>query len=150
MSDAHADKCAGRWRRLAAGVASPAHDFAAVFRELQRAGVLGSNLNIREGPRGWCRTPATVIAPTRDRIVQSQGTGVPIAGDNLPEVAPQRRKKLIVSVAAPAKNVGISVEEATMIAAQRNPIILGHRTGTGFPETDSSILDLTAAVAAVS
>lgn len=73
-----------------------------------------------------------------------------IAGHDLREVAPLWSKQLIVCVVSPALNIGVSIEQTSVVAADRDPGVLGHRTGARFAKTNPTGLHLTTAVAPVS
>jgi len=75
---------------------------------------------------------------------------VSIARDHLLEVAPLWSEQLIVSVVSPALNIGVSIEQTSVVATYRDPVVLGHRTDARFAKTNPPSLDLAAAVATVS
>jgi hypothetical protein len=150
MADPHPDKRPRRWRRLTVGVAAPANDFSTVLREFQSAGMLGTQLHIGKGTRGGRRPAATVVTPTGNRSVEAQGARVAIAGDHLLEVTALWSEQLIVSVVSPALNIGVSIEQTSVVAPYRDPVILGHRTSARLAKTHPPSLDLTTAVAPVS
>ena len=54
-----------------------------------------------------------------------------------------------MSVAAPTLDVGLSVQQTSMITTEGNSIVLRYGTNARFARTDSAIFDLTTAVATI-